>query len=217
MQFTDNGAGDAAALATDIRSGAGQLGMTLPGDSADRLACYLLLLERWNRVYNLTAIREPRAMVSGHVLDCLASLPWVRGPRVLDVGSGAGLPGIVLALAAPALTVTVLDSNIKKTRFLTQCVIELQLANVQVVRQRVQDFETGENFDTIVSRAFASFPEMVRVTAHLGCAGQRVLSLKGPGTERDSADPALVAKQREQAITVPGLEAVRRIVWLDRT
>ena len=206
----------ARALTEPIAAGAGELAVDLPDGAAAGLARYLALLDRWNRVYNLTAIRDPAAMVSGHVLDCLACLPFVQGPRVLDVGSGAGLPGIVFALADPRLSVTVLDANLKKTRFLTQCVIELELAGVDVVRHRVQAYRPDRHYTTIVSRAYAAFPEMVRATDHLARPGQRVLAMKGPGSDLEGAEPALAAALRQQEIRVPGLAAGRRVLWLDR-
>ena len=134
----------------ELGRAAAALGVALADTQVATLERYLDLLEKWNRVYNLTAIRERSRMVTHHLLDSLAVLPHVRGPRVLDVGSGAGLPGIPIAIAGPALHVTLLESNHKKSAFLTQAVAELQLANVQVVTERIESWQPETRFDTIV-------------------------------------------------------------------
>ncbi|MCH8507138.1 MAG: 16S rRNA (guanine(527)-N(7))-methyltransferase RsmG, partial [Ectothiorhodospiraceae bacterium] len=133
------------AVAARFRSGLEQLDPALL-PSADRLLDYLQLLHRWNRAYNLSAVRDPQDMVSRHLLDSLSVLPYLRGDSLLDVGSGAGLPGIPLALCRPALQVVVLDSNSKKTRFMTQAALELGLGNVTVVHSRIETYRPGRKF-----------------------------------------------------------------------
>jgi 16S rRNA (guanine527-N7)-methyltransferase len=128
---------------------------------------YLLLLDKWNQTYNLTAIRTPDAMVSKHLLDSLAILPWVKGPRILDVGTGAGLPGIPLAIAQPESHFTLLDSNGKKIRFLEEVKDQLQLKNIELVQIRVESYHPAQGFDTVISRAFNNLEQMIHWTQHL--------------------------------------------------
>lgn len=191
------------------------LGLALADTQIATLERYLDLLEKWNRVYNLTAIRERSRMVTHHLLDSLAVLPHVRGPRVLDVGSGAGLPGIPLAVASPALHVTLLESNHKKSAFLTQAVAELQLANVQVVTERVESWQTETRFDTIVSRAFAELGEFATLAGRL-LAPQGVLAaMKGvhPFEEIERL-PQGYRVQQVIRLRVPGLDAERHLVLM---
>lgn len=191
------------------------LGLALADTQVATLERYLDLLEKWNRVYNLTAIRERSRMVTHHLLDSLAVLPHVRGPRVLDVGSGAGLPGIPLAVASPALHVTLLESNHKKSAFLTQAVAELPLANVQVVAERVESWQTETRFDTIVSRAFAELGEFATLAGRL-LAPQGVLAaMKGvhPFEEIERL-PQGYRVQQVVRLRVPGLDAERHLVLM---
>jgi 16S rRNA (guanine527-N7)-methyltransferase len=191
------------------------LGLALADTQVATLERYLDLLEKWNRVYNLTAIRERSRMVTHHLLDSLAVLPHVRGPRVLDVGSGAGLPGIPLAVASPALHVTLLESNHKKSAFLTQAVAELQLANVQVVTERVESWQPEARFDTIVSRAFAELGEFATLAGRL-LAPQGVLAaMKGvhPFEEIERLPQGYRVRQVVR-LRVPGLDAERHLVLM---
>jgi 16S rRNA (guanine527-N7)-methyltransferase len=191
------------------------LGLALADTQVATLERYLDLLEKWNRVYNLTAIRERSRMVTHHLLDSLAVLPHVRGPRVLDVGSGAGLPGIPLAVASPALQVTLLESNHKKSAFLTQAVAELQLANVQVVMERVESWQPEARFDTIVSRAFAELGEFASLAGRL-LAPQGVLAaMKGvhPFEEIERL-PQGIRVEQVIRLRVPGLDAERHLVLM---
>ena len=191
------------------------LGVALADAQVATLERYLDLLEKWNRVYNLTAIRERSRMVTHHLLDSLAVLPHLRGPRVLDVGSGAGLPGIPIAVANPALQVTLLESNHKKSAFLTQAVAELQLANVQVVTERVESWQPEARFDTIVSRAFAELGEFVSLAGRL-LAPQGVLAaMKGvhPFEEIERL-PQGFRVQQVVRLRVPGLDAERHLVLM---
>ncbi len=153
----------------------------------DRLIAFLALLAHWNRAYNLTAVRDPLEMVPRHLLDSLAVLPWVTQGPVLDAGTGAGLPGIPLAVARPALEFTLLDSNGKKTRFVRQAVLELGLSNVDVVHSRLEAYRPGPKFATITARAVASLSELFDSCAHLAAADARLLALKGRLPEQEIA------------------------------
>lgn len=186
------------------------------GEPAERrLMAYLALLEKWNRTYNLTAVRDPLEMVPRHLLDSLAVLPWLAGPNVLDIGSGAGLPGIPLAIARPNLAFTLLDSNAKKTRFITQAVAELGLAHVTVVNARVEEFRPPYAFATLVTRAFASIPDMLAACSHLCGAGCRLLAMKGVVPQAElAALPDGFKVSAIHALEVPGLEAQRHVIIL---
>jgi len=155
------------------------IGAALDGASRDALIRFVLLLARWNRAYNLTAIRAPSAMISRHLLDSLAVLPWVKEGPVLDIGTGAGLPGIPLALACPQLDFTLLDANGKKVRFVRQAILELGLARVEVVHARAEAYRPQRKFATIVARAVASLETLRANSVHLAAVGGRLLALKG--------------------------------------
>jgi 16S rRNA (guanine527-N7)-methyltransferase len=153
-----------------LRSGVDQLGLALPAGACTRLMQYLALLEKWNRTYNLTAIRQPLQMVSHHLLDSLAVIPHLPVPaqgRLADVGAGAGLPGIALALARPDWHVTLNDSNQKKCAFMRQAAIELELANVEVHEGRVEDWRPQIKFPVVISRAFAELEQFLSLCGHL--------------------------------------------------
>jgi 16S rRNA (guanine527-N7)-methyltransferase len=178
---------------------------------------YLALLEKWNRVYNLTAIRDAEKMVSVHLLDCLAVLPHLGGGRVLDVGSGAGLPGIPLAVAKPGIHVSLLDSSHKKAAFLKQAVAELRLKNADVVCERVESWHPAEKFDWIISRALAELVEFATLTGHLLAPGGVLAAMKGvyPFEEIERLAPNFRASQVLR-LTVPGLESERHLVLIER-
>jgi 16S rRNA (guanine527-N7)-methyltransferase len=186
------------------------------GEAAEhRLMAYLALLEKWNRTYNLTAVRDPLEMVPRHLLDSLSVLPWLAGPNVLDIGSGAGLPGIPLAIARPDLAFTLLDSNAKKTRFITQAVAELGLAHVTVVNARAEEFHPPHSFATLVTRAFASIPDMLAACGHLCGSGCRLLAMKGAVPQAELASlPDGFKVSAIHALEVPGLEAQRHVIIL---
>ncbi|MEW6647444.1 MAG: 16S rRNA (guanine(527)-N(7))-methyltransferase RsmG [Pseudomonadota bacterium] len=199
--------------AATLAQGIATLGLPLDAAQQERLLAYLALLVKWNQAYNLTAIRHPLEMVTKHLLDSLAVQPYLYGTRVLDVGSGAGLPGIPLAIADPAREFTLLDSNGKKTRFLLQAKGELRLSNLSVVHSRLEQYRPGQLFDTVTARAFASLADMVAGTAHLLAPGGSLLAMKGeyPQDELDALPPGFVVREII-ALTVPGLEAQRHLV-----
>ena len=189
--------------------GLAQLAFELPGGARDKLLQYVALLEKWNRTFNLTAIRDPLEMVSLHLLDSLVVVPHLplsaRAATLADVGSGAGLPGIPLAIARPDWQVTLNDSNTKKTAFLRQAVIELCLANVRVHEGRAQDWHPAPRFAAAISRAFAELSEFVAACRHLVAPGGVLAAMKGAAPEPSDA-------WRVIALEVPLLRAERHLV-----
>lgn len=184
---------------------------------AGPLLRYLGELVLWNKAYNLTAVREPVEMVARHLLDSLTLLPHVSG-RVADVGTGAGLPGVPLAIANPGLHVTLLDSNGKKTRFLRHAQRTLALTNVDVVEARAESFRPEQPYDCIVSRAFGSLDEFLAATAHLGAASARWVAMKGKLDAKEIAVlPAGFEVRESRRLTVPGLDEERHVVIAARS
>lgn len=203
------------ALRHTLEDGIARLGLSLPANAVARLLAYLALLERWNAAYNLTAVREPEAMVTRHLLDSLAVAPYVRGDTLADLGSGAGLPGIPLAIAAPQRQVTLVDANGKKARFLRAAVRELKLGNASVVERRVEDVEG--NFDCITARAFASLAEMLAWGGRLLAPGGVWLALKGRHPDEELAQvPTGFRVEAVHRLDVPGLDAERHLVVIRR-
>ena len=200
-------------LDTLLVDGLKRLGIALDTTTRSALLRYVDLLAHWNRTYNLTAVREPAQMVTRHLLDSLAVAPFVRGPRVIDVGTGAGLPGIPLALALPSLHFVLLDSNAKKTRFLIEVQGQLKLSNIEVVQARVEAYRPVEPFDTVLSRAFAGIADMLKSAGHLCRSGGQLLAMKGTYPEEELAEmPAEYRLVRAEALHVPGLDAERHLV-----
>ncbi len=193
--------------------GVSRLGLDLPGEILDRLLVYLELLAKWNRVYNLTAVRDPVQMVIRHLLDSFAVLPHVAGKRFIDVGTGAGLPGIPLAVALADTQWVLLDANGKKARFVTQAVAAAGLTNVSVAHARVEDYHPAHPFDAVVTRAYASLEVMVASTRHLCGPHGRILAMKGrlPGEEIRRVK-AMSRVVRVHELTVPGLTEERCLV-----
>lgn len=189
--------------------------LDLPPGAQATLLGYLELLAKWNRTYNLTAVRDPADMVSRHLLDSLAVLPFVRGKSVADLGSGAGLPGIPLAIARPGLTVTLVESNGKKTRFLREAARSLPLPNVRVFDARVEI--VGGLFDTVTSRAFASLRDTLLWGGHLLAPGGHLLALKGRSDANElAAVPAGFRVEAVHALMVPGVTGERCVIVLVR-
>lgn len=199
-----------------LADGIAALCPVLPDRGEATLLAYLALLDKWNRVYNLTAVREPERMVTHHLLDSLAVVPFFNGDSVLDVGSGGGLPGIPLAVVRPELRVTLIDSVAKKTAFLQQAKAELVLNNLSVVTGRVEDFRPDTGFDVIVSRAFSELVEFVTLTRHLLEPGGRWFAMKGRiPYEEIALLPDWVKVSANYALTVPGLDASRHLIVLE--
>lgn len=182
---------------------------------ADPLLNYLHLLQKWNAAYNLTAIKDFDDMISKHALDSLAILPWLHGTRLLDVGTGAGLPGIPLAIAKPALHFTLLDSNGKKTRFLNEVKRQLDLKNVEIVQSRVENYHSKIKFDTIISRAFSNLDQMIHWTSHLQSHNGIWLAMKGQRPDHELSQ--LHYPFHVEEYTVAGLEGERCVVIINNS
>ena len=159
--------------------GASQLELTLDEDQIDELLGYLQLLVKWNSAYNLTAVRDPLEMVSRHLLDSLAIVPFMQGKTLLDVGTGAGLPGVPLSIVQPECNYTLLDSNGKKTRFIRQAAFELGLKNNEVIQSRIEDYKPDATFDMVTARAFTELPRLIDLTQRFIEQGGRLMALKG--------------------------------------
>lgn len=200
--------------AAQLAVGLAEQKLSLSVQQQEQLLDYLGLLTKWNKAYNLTAVRDPQEMVSRQLLDSLSIASWVRGPRVLDVGTGAGLPGIPLAIALPELNFTLLDANGKKIRFLRQVLLELGLANVQVEQLRIEAFEPPAPFDTITSRAFASLVDFVACTGRLLADGGQWLAMKGPMAEAESEVVDAGLHREILPLCVPGESGTRHLVRL---
>ena len=190
-----------------LQEGLSALQLDIP---CEPLLLYLKLLTKWNKAYNLTAVRDEASMVARHILDSLAVLPWVVGPRVIDVGSGAGFPGIPLALAKPEWQIVLLDSNGKKSRFLHEVKRVLHLTQVEIVQARVENYHPSLGFDTVTSRAFSELGQMIDWTRHLLCPDGIWLLMKGRHPETELA--ALHYSYQVLPYKVPGLEGERNCV-----
>ncbi|MFL6709771.1 MAG: 16S rRNA (guanine(527)-N(7))-methyltransferase RsmG [Massilia sp.] len=210
---------DRNALAAELVAGIKALSLDLNEKQTEQLLDYLALLSKWNSVYNLTSVRDPRQMVTHHLLDSLAAVPAFVGARnVLDVGAGGGLPGIVLAIARPDMSVSLIDTVHKKTAFLKQVKAELGLANVTVYTAKVQEVSVPALFDVITSRAFADLSDFVNWSGHLLEPAGHFIALKGvaPPEEQERL-PAAWKVTALQALSVPGLNAERHLVLITRS
>ncbi len=203
-------------LAEKLAQGLAELGLFVSADTQRKLLDYLALIAKWNRVHNLTAVRESSKMVSNHLLDCLAVAPYLEAHTMLDVGSGAGLPGIPLALMWPQARVTLLDSNHKKAAFLRQAVIELGLKNADVVCERVESWQPQCGFELVISRAFSDLPEFLNLAGRLCAANGTIAAMKGVYPYEELARPQREFRQRSVIpLKVPGLCAERHLVLLE--
>lgn len=200
-----------------LAEGVASLGLDLPAEASERLLTYLALLEKWNRVYNLTAVRERDKMVVYHLLDSLAVLPYVSGKRVADIGTGAGLPGMVLAMVDPQRQYYLVESNSKRTTFMQQARMQLQLDNVEVVAKRVEDWQPEEKMDCILSRAFAELELFIRLTRHLLAPGGVWLALKGQYPADELARLHGIRLAESIKLAVPMLEGERHVLKLEPT
>lgn len=204
---------DTATLQQQIERGLSALGIAGPPGLAGRLAIFLELLEKWNGAYNLTAVRTPGEMVSRHLMDSLAVLPFIENERVLDVGTGAGLPGLVLAMARPAQNFVLLDASGKKVRFVEHAASRLDLPNAVVVRARVESHEDPDGFGVVISRAFASVKDFIRLAGHLARPDGRLLAMKGALPEAElEALPERWKLHAARKICVPGLLGRRHLL-----
>jgi 16S rRNA (guanine527-N7)-methyltransferase len=190
-------------------SGLESLKLSLAEDKLGQLLDFIKLIEKWNKIYNLTAIRDREDMVRLHLLDSLAIVPFIEGKRVIDIGTGAGFPGIPLAIYLPETEFTLLDSNAKKTRFVQQAILELKLKNVSVCHNRVEQYHPEKNFETVVTRAFASLSDIVELTAHLLSKDGILLAMKGQVPDVPRLESA---KTELYAVKVPGVSAERCLV-----
>jgi len=203
-------------LASQLAKGLQSMDCKLDDDIQAKLIQYLIILNKWNKTYNLTAVRDIKQMVSHHLLDSLSVNTYLQGKRVLDVGTGAGLPGIPLALANPEREFVLLDSALKRTRFVTQAVGELGLSNVMVQQSRIEDYAPDALFDSIISRAFTAMEDFVSATEHLCAANGQLLAMKGrfPAQEINSLPDQWQIKS--ESLEVPDVNAERHIVILTR-
>lgn len=202
-------------LSQELQRGSSLLGITLCEEQQKMLLRYIELLSKWNQAYNLTAIRDPAQMVSRHLLDSLAIAEHCAGNRLLDVGTGAGLPGIPLAIMFPDKDFHLLDSNGKKTRFLFQVKTTLGLDNITIHHARVESFQTHELFDVVLSRAFASLLDMVANCGHLLSDGGRFLAMKGSYPQRELLEiDNLCVVRSVDLLAVPGLAEQRHLVTM---
>jgi 16S rRNA (guanine527-N7)-methyltransferase len=193
------------------------MGLALPPAATDQLANYLDLLIKWNRVYNLTAIHDESKLVSHHVLDSLAVVAHLPEGTIVDVGSGAGLPGIPIAIARPGLAVALLDSNHKKAAFLQQAVAELGLANTQVVLERAEIYRPVRAFNAVVSRAFSDLADFVKLAGHLCAPNGVMIAMKGLYPHDEIAQvPRCWRVETATRLVIPQVEAVRHLVILRR-
>lgn len=192
-----------------------EMGMLLDDSRQARLLDYLVLITKWNRTYNLTAIHEPERMLTHHLLDSLSILPGVTAGPLLDVGSGAGLPGIPLAIARPDLRVTLLDSSQKRCGFMRQAAIELKLANVQVVHTRAENYRPVDNYPQIVSRAFSDLGDFVKATRHLLAEDGEWLAMKGLYPDEEIAQIKGARVKSHARLHVPGLDADRHLIIME--
>ena len=198
-----------------LRHGVAGMGLSLPAAAMDQLANYLHLLVKWNRVYNLTAIRDEAKLVSHHVLDSLAVVRHLPDGSIVDVGSGAGLPGIPIAISCPGRVVALLDSNHTKGAFLRQAVAELGLATTQVVIERVETYQPPELFKTVISRAFSDLADFVKLAGHLSAPDGVMIAMKGLHPDEEMTRvPSSWEVTKTVRLEVPRLEASRHLVFL---
>ncbi|GAA5022926.1 16S rRNA (guanine(527)-N(7))-methyltransferase RsmG [Massilia kyonggiensis] len=210
---------DRAALSAVLGEGIDAMRLDVSPTQQDKLMNYLALMFKWNAVYNLTSLRDPMQMVTHHLLDSLAAVPaFAAAQNVLDVGSGGGLPGIVLAIVRPDMKVSMIDTVHKKTAFLTQVKAELGLANVTVYTARVEQLQVSDKFDVITSRAFADLSDFVNWSSHLLADGGRYIALKGvaPKDEQERL-PEEWKVDKVEPLDVPRLGAERHLVFIERS
>lgn len=198
-----------------LQTGLEQLELEATKSQVDLLLAFVSLIEKWNKAYNLTAIRNRDEMLRLHILDSLAVLPFITGQKIIDVGTGAGLPGIPLAILMPDVQFTLVDSNSKKTRFVQQAVLELQIKNVRVVHGRIEELGYEGEYDAVLSRAFASLKDIMNLTEYLLQPEGVLIAMKGqqPEIELKKIDRTYLVNP----IVVPGVDAERCVVRINKT
>lgn len=196
-----------------LKSGIAELNLPISETQINQLIQFIELIAKWNKAYNLTAVRNNNDMARLHILDSLAILPHIQGQRIIDIGTGAGLPGIPLALCLPEIQFTLLDSNAKKTRFVQQAVLELKLNNVTVIHNRVEDYQPEIKFDAVLTRAFASLPDIIKLTSHLLNNNGVLLAMKGQIPEAELQE---LSDYNNEIIPlhIPNVEAERCLLRL---
>lgn len=197
-----------------LLQGLSALNLPLAEPQIDALLRFIQLIAKWNKAYNLTAVRDQEEMVNLHILDSLAILPHIKPPRVADIGTGAGLPGIPLAICLPDCRFTLVDSNSKKTRFVQQAVLELGLKNVEVMHSRVEVFRPEQAFSTVITRAFASMPDILKLTGHLLADDGLLLAMKGQQPDQELAE--ISSAYSVIPIKVPGIAAERCLIYMEK-
>ncbi len=203
-------------LAQCLCNGLSAADLQISAEAQRKLIAYIRLLVQWNKIYSLTAVRDPLAMVTRHLLDCLVVLPYLRGDRMADLGSGAGLPGLVLAIARPEQQWVLLESRLKKARFLTQALIELKLDNVSVARERVETYQAPIAFSTFTARAFGKLPQVFASVQTLCRGPATLLVMKGVYPDAELAELKKFGPDPQvHRVTVPGLTAERHVVLID--
>ena len=206
-----------AQLSALLAEGLKTAAVPMSASQQEKLLRYVVLLDKWNKTYNLTAVREPERMIGLHILDSLAVLPFIGATRVLDVGTGGGLPGIPLAIARPDLSITMLDSLQKKTTFVRQAIGELALKNARVVCERVEQFQTQKKFNIVISRAFAELGDFVKGAAHLVEEDGRMFAMKGVYPHDEIARlPETHRVEQVIELSVPQVEGGRHLVVLTK-
>lgn len=203
-------------LASQLAQGLAELGVELAPSAEEQLLRYVALLAKWNRVYNLTGVREPTRMLAYHVLDSLAVVPHVAARTVLDVGSGAGLPGIPLAVALPQTRVTLLEARHKKAAFLRQAAIELALGNVEVVCERAERWHPQQRFELVISRAFGDLARLAAAAgSHVAPGGTLAAMCSARALPEGASCPPGFRLRRVQPLRVPGVRGARELVLLE--
>ena len=199
-----------------LHQGLSDLGLDPQACPCEEYLQYIHLLAKWNRAYNLTAVRDKTRMIHVHVLDSLAALPYIRGNRCLDAGTGAGLPGFILALAQPEVEWTLLDSNGKKIRFLRQLLFEMKAENVEIVHSRAEKFLSSVPYSSIISRAFGTLNAFYKAVEHLVHPGARVLAMKGKLPDEELQEVAgLNVPVSVRELLVPGIDSHRSLALLE--
>lgn len=205
-----------------LERGLTQMGLALDEGAQNDLLRYVALLDKWNKVYNLTAVREPARMIGLHILDSLSVLPQIKASsRVLDVGTGGGLPGIPLAIAlgtsAPNLRITMIDTTAKKTTFVRQAICELGLTNAEVVTERVEQYQPPQRFDVVISRAFAELKDFIDGAGHLCAADGRMLAMKGVHPFDEIARlPLNFVVEEVISLNVPQVDGQRHLIVIKK-